>query len=49
MVIYRYSKKQEEIKMKQKFSSANTSINSTKLPAVYKKIDWKAIKGGANG
>ena len=29
--------------MKQEFSSANTSINSTKLPAVYRKIDWKAV------
>ena len=30
--------------MKQEFSSANTSINSTKLPAIYNKIDWKKVR-----
>lgn len=30
--------------MKQEFSSANTSINSTKLPAIYSKIDWKKVR-----
>lgn len=29
---------------KQKFSSANTSINSVKLPAIYKKINWDSLK-----
>ena len=30
----------------QKYTSANTSINKTKLPAIYKKISWKRIKDG---
>lgn len=29
--------------MSQYFSSANTSINSTKLPAVYNKVDWQSL------
>lgn len=29
---------------KQKISSANTSINSIKLPAIYKKINWNSLK-----
>ena len=30
--------------MKQEFSSANTSINSTKLPAIYGKINWEKVR-----
>lgn len=29
--------------MKQEFTSANTSINSTKVPALFKKVDWSMI------
>lgn len=32
--------------MKQKITSANTSINSSKLPAVYNKIDFSKFKEG---
>lgn len=29
---------------KQEFTSKNTSINKTKLPAIYKKLNWEFIK-----
>ena len=28
----------------QTYTSANTSVNSKRLPAIYKKIDWYRIK-----
>ena len=31
--------------MKQEFTSANTSINTKKLPAIYNKIDWNKLIG----
>ena len=31
--------------MEQKYTSKNTSVNKTKLPLVYSKIDWSKLKG----
>lgn len=31
---------------KQEFSSANTSVNSTKIPAIYQKINWEMLPQG---
>lgn len=30
--------------MKQEYKSANTSVNTTKLPAIYSKIDWLTLR-----
>ena len=30
----------------QKYTSANTSVNSKRLPAIYKKINWNLFRGG---
>lgn len=32
----------------QTYTSAGTSVNSKRLPAIYKKIDWEKIKGHYN-
>lgn len=34
--------------MIQKITSKNTSINSTKLPAIYNKIDFSKFRNGFN-
>ena len=30
--------------MKQEYKSANTSVNTVKLPAIYSKIDWLTLR-----
>ena len=30
--------------MKQEYESSNTSVNTTKLPAIYSKIDWLTLR-----
>lgn len=42
----REEKKKKEGKEEQKFCSAGTSINSTKVPSLFKKVEWK--KGTRN-